>query len=116
MSDFKEDPSEWAESDEREIRPGTIVLRGREAQEAGRAMLAWAGYITAEQVEAAARVLHGGPDVPPGAVWSWEWTAEHYPDSAEGLRSLARAAFTAAGFQIGGTPRIAREKGPDGDR
>lgn len=96
MSNFKEDPSEWAESDEREIRPDTIVLRGRWAQEAARAMLAWAGHVTAEEVEDAARALFGEVTGAPllydsldeGAQRTWR---------ARAAAVLAAAGFTAVG-------------------
>lgn len=95
MSDFKEDPSEWAESDEREIRPDAIVLRGQEAQEAGRAMLAWAGHVTAEQLDDAA-----------GALFEEACGGAAYEALDEGAarawRVRAAVALRAAGFTVVG--------------
>lgn len=94
MSDFKEDPSEWAESDEREIRPDAIVLRGWWAQEAARAMLAWAGHVTAEEVEDAARALFGEVTGAPLLYDSLDEGAQRT------WRARAAAVLAAAGFTV----------------
>lgn len=89
--------AEWAESDEREIRPDAIVLRGQEAQEAGRAMLAWAGHVTVEQVEAAARALYL---LGLAVEADWDTPGRESENVKDRYRMHARVALEAAGFTV----------------